>query len=75
MTLACALATFIQVMAQQNIQILDKVRYVLMDGTVADRLAAEKAGSGGDITEPVSSKCLLLPIPGNQLYQSLGFEI
>ena len=62
-------------MAQQNTQILEKVWYVLMDGTVAGRLAAEKAGSGGDM-EPVSSKCLLLvPIPGNQLYQSLGFEI
>ena len=75
MTIACTLATFIQVMAQHNIQILDKVRYILMDGTVAGRLAAEKAGSGVDKTEPVSSKCLLLPVPGYRLYQSQGFDI
>ncbi|CAE7528782.1 DJA6 [Symbiodinium sp. CCMP2592] len=40
--IACTFSTFLAVMARHNVDILARLRFILMDGTAAGRLAAEK---------------------------------
>ena len=41
--IACTFSTFLAVMTRHNVDLLARLRFILMDGTAAGRLAAEKA--------------------------------